>query len=158
MKRIVGIAAAVLLASSAALGRQASGSGAPPMSATDPTPFEQFVAKLKLDDKKQLPEVQKIFMAAAGEAAPISQEMVKLQAQLVALDGKPGELAPVLAAHTAAATKMAAIELRAFLEVQALLTPGQQSKSAEAFAIMAGLFHPPAPRAGGATRRGRGVQ
>ena len=55
----------------------------------DPTPFEQFVSKLKLDSKKQLPEVQKIFTAAATEAGPISLDLIRLRAQMVEFGATP---------------------------------------------------------------------
>lgn len=134
------------------------GGGAPPMGTSDPTPFEQFVAKLKLDSKDQLPQVVKIFTASAGEAAPIAQELVKLRAQMVSLDGKPDQLAPVTAAFAAASGRMVAVELKAFKQVQALLKPNQMSKSAEAFVLMAGIFNPPTPRAPRTMRGGGGGQ
>jgi hypothetical protein len=134
------------------------GGGAPPMSGADPTPFEQFVAKLKLDSKGQLPQVEKIFTTSAGEAAPIAQELAKLRAQMVALDGKPDELAKVTTAFTAASGRMVAVELKAFKQVQALLKPNQMSKSGEAFVLIAGIFNPPTPRAPRTMRRGGGGQ
>jgi len=137
---------------------QGGGGGSSSMGSLDPTPFEQFVSKLKLDSKKQQPQVEKIFTAAAAEAAPTAQELVKLRAQMVALDGKPDQLAPVTAAFAAAAGRMTAAELKAFKQVQALLKPNQLSKSAEAFVLMAGIFNPPTPRASGTMRRGGGGQ
>lgn len=38
--------------------------GGAPM-ASDPTPFEQFVSKLKIDEKKQLPQVVQSLMRGA---------------------------------------------------------------------------------------------
>ncbi len=154
MKSSVGLIV-VLLLLLAPVAREVEGQDAGPM-VPDPTPFEQFAGKLKLDPKKQLPDVQKIFTAAAGEAAPVSQEMMRLRVRMVALDGKPDELAPVTAAFAAAAARMAAIEVRAFGQVQALLKPGQLSKSADAFVLMAGLFNPPTPRAPRSPRGGGG--
>lgn len=144
-----------------ARGIQSRGGGrgaAPSTGSLDPTPFEQFVAKLKLDSKNQLPEVEKIFTASAGEAAPIAQELVKLRAQMVPLEGKPDQLAPVTAAFAAASERMVAVELRAFKQVQALLKPSQMSKTAEAFVLMAGIFNPPTPRASRTTRGAGGGQ
>lgn len=168
MKSVVSVVLVLLLCLvSPADGRQEppTGGGAPPQgggggggSPTDPTPFEQFVAKLKLDSKKQLPEVQKIFTAAATEAGPISQDLIKLRAQMVEFDGKPEQLAPVTAAFNAASARMVAAEVKAFKQVQALLKPDQLAKSGEAFVLMAGLFNPPTPRGSRSMRRGGGGQ
>ena len=132
-----------------------SGGGAP-TSSPDPTPFEQFVSKLKLDSKKQLPQVEQLFTAAATEAAPIVQEMMRLRTAMIAQHGNADTLAPINEAYVAAATRMTAIEVRAFKSVQALLTPNQLAKSAEAFTLMAGIFQPPTPRAPRAPRGGGG--
>jgi hypothetical protein len=138
-------------------GRDAGGSGAPPMTGKDPTPYEQFADKLKLDSKQEK-DVQQIFTAAAAEAAPVAQEMIQLRQKLLALGstGKPEERAPMINAHTAAAAKMTGIEVRAFQKVLELLKPDQKSKAPAAFVVMAGLFNPLTPRAGSSTRRGRG--
>jgi len=126
------------------------------MSVTDPTQFEQFVSKLKLNEKKQLPEVQKIFLDVAAEAAPIAQELTRLRTQMVAEYGKPDRLAPLEAAFNAASARMVAAELKAFAQVQALLKPDQLSKSADAFVLIAGIFNPPTPRSPSPMRRGGG--
>lgn len=151
----------LLLLAPVAEGRQGQGGGgggAPSGSASDPTPFEQFVSKLKLDSKKQLPEVVKIFTAAATAAGPIAQDLVRLRAQMVEFDGKPEQLAPVTAAFKAASERMTAAEVKAFQQVQALLKPNQLSKSGEAFVLMAGIFNPPTPRASRLMRGGGGGQ
>jgi hypothetical protein len=165
MKSLVSVIVVLLLClAPVALGRQGQGGGAAPSgsmgggASLDPTPFEQFVAKLKLDSKKQLPEVQKIFTAAATEAGPISLDLIKLRAQMVEFDGKPDQLAPVTAAFTAASARMVAAEVKAFKQVQALLKPDQLSKSGEAFVLMAGIFNPPTPRSPRTTRGGGGGQ
>ncbi len=124
----------------------------PPPAFHEPTPFERFVDTLNLDDKKQLPDVEKLFTATAAETAPIGRDMIRLRLRLFELDGKPDETAPVLAAYTASATKLTAVEARTFQQVFALLNRNQQSKSADAFLLMAGLLDLPMPRAGG--RRG----
>jgi hypothetical protein len=141
-------------------GRGGGGGGSSSMGGApiDPTPFEQFVAKLKLDSKKQLPKVVEIFTAAAAEAAPISQDLIRLRAQMVEFEGKPDQLAPVMAAFNAASARMVAAEVKAFKQVQALLTPSQLSKSAEAFVLMAGIFNPPTPSGSRSMRRGGGGQ
>jgi hypothetical protein len=158
MKSVVSIVAILLFCLvPVAHGRQDRGSP-PPNAVIDPTPFEQFVDKLKLDPKKQLPEVQKIFLAAAKEAVPISQDLLRLRAQMVEFEGKPDQLAPVKEAFTAASSRMVAAELKAFRQVQELLKPDQLSKSGEAFVLMAGIFNPPTPRAPRAPRGGGGGQ
>ena len=149
----------LLLVAAASMGQRgadSNGSGAPPQTGEDPTPFEQFEAKLKLDSRRQTPEVVKIFTAAAADATPVSQEMIQLRLKMVSLDGKPDELGPVMTSYTAAAAKMTGIEIRAFQKVYALLDKNQQSKSAEAFVIMAGIFHPPTPRTTSRSPRGGG--
>jgi hypothetical protein len=159
MKSALSVCVAVTLIclAPAAYGRQNQGGGGSSMGAmTDPTPFEQFVSKLKLDSKKQLPQVQQIFTAAATEAGSISQDLVRLRAQMVEFDSKPEDLAPVMAAFNAASARMVAAEVKAFKQVQALLTPNQLSKSAEAFVLMAGIFNPPTPRGAPSMRRGGG--
>jgi hypothetical protein len=124
------------------------------------TPFQLFADKLKLDEKTQVPAVEEILSAAAKEAAPVGQQMLQLRQQLVNLDlAKKGddETKPVVAAYADAAAKMAGIEARAFAKVYAMLKPNQQSNAAQAFAIMAGIFQPAAPRPGaGRGQRGGG--
>ncbi|TAK15850.1 MAG: periplasmic heavy metal sensor [Acidobacteria bacterium] len=132
--------------------RPAAAAGEPPRPG-ELTPFERFVEKLELDEK-QLPEVGKIFTAGAAEAAPTGREMIQARLRLVDLDGKPDDAAPVVAGLTAAALKMTTIDVRTYQRVHALLVKGQQSKSAEAFLMMAGLLDVATPRAGG--RRGGG--
>jgi len=125
-------------------------SGAPPLDLTTPTPFQQFVNRLRLDTRSQLPAVQETFAAAVREAAPVGQEMLQLRQQLVnlALSNRRDEMKPVVDAYAAAAARMTGIETRAFASVYRTLKPNQQSGAPEAFAVIAGMFHP-APRGGG---------
>ena len=138
--------------------RGGNGGGAlpPPPAFHEPTPFERFVDKLDLDSKTQLPDVEKIFTTASAETTPIGRELIQLRLRMFELDSKPGEMAPVLAAYTTSATKMTAVEARTFQQVYALLNAKQQTKSADAFLLMAGLLDPPLPRAGRGDRRGGG--
>ena len=130
--------------------------GAPPLDLSTPTPFLQFVSRLKLDTRSQVPAVQEVFSEALKEAAPISQQMLLLRQQLVnlALANKRDEMKPVVDAYAVAAAKMTGIEAHAFAKVYVTLKPNQQSGGSEAFAAIAGMFHPSAQRGSG----GRGGQ
>jgi len=131
--------------------------GAPRIGLQERTPAERFADRLKLDSKTQIPAVEQILSEAAREAAPIGQQMLQLRQQLVnlALVNKSAEMKPVVDEYAVAAAKMAGVEARAFARVYATLKPNQQSSASQAFAIMAGMFQPPAPRAPGG-RGGRG--
>jgi hypothetical protein len=127
------------------------------MPSSGPTQFEQFVSKLKLDEKTQVPEVQQIFMGAAADASVFEREMMRQRLKMLEVAGNQEEFAKATEAYSAAAAKMTAVEVRAFDEVRGLLKSNQLSHTVDAFAIMAGIFHPPTPRAGsGMGRRGRG--
>ena len=130
--------------------------GAPPLDLSTPTPFLQFVSRLKLDNRSQVPAVQEVFAEALKEAAPIGQQMLQLRQQLVnlALANKRDEMKPAVDAYAAAAATMTGIEARAFAKVYVTLKPNQQSGGSEAFAVIAGMFHPSAQRGSG----GRGGQ
>ena len=115
------------------------------------TVYQQFADRLKLDAKTQVPAVQQILSDASKEAAPVGQQMLQLRQQLVnlALANKAEEMKPVVDAYTVAAARMTGIEARVFAKVYATLKPSQQSNAPQAFAIMAGMFQPAAPRGGG---------
>lgn len=168
-KTVLAVIAAAILVPVARLAAQAQGGGqvgmpspepdAPQRALAPPTLFQQFVGRLKLDKKTQAPAAEQIFGEALKEAGPVGQQMILLRQQLVnvTLANKPEDLKPVQDAYTVAAARMTAIEVGAFAKVYAMLKPDQQSRSPEAFAIMAGVFQPPGPRAGGAIgRRGGG--
>jgi hypothetical protein len=124
------------------------------------TPFEQFTNQLRLDAKAQLPAVTEIMGGAERQAAPVAKEMQQLRIQLVNAerDNNAADIKAALDGYMVAASKMAAIEADAFTKVYALLKPNQQSRAPEAFAIMAGIFVPPAPPAPRPGQRGRGGQ
>jgi hypothetical protein len=127
-------------------------SGAPPLDLTTPTPFQQFVNRLRLDTRSQLPAAQETFSAALKEAAPVGQEMLQLRQQLVSLalaNRRDDEMKQVVDAYAVAAARMTGIETRAFASVYRTLKPNQQSGASQAFAFIAGMFHPSAPRGGG---------
>ena len=125
-----------------------------------PTLFQQFVGRLKLDRKTQVPAVEQIFARAREEAGPAGEQMIELRLQLVnaTLANQPDALRTAQDAYMVAAARMTALEVGAFVKVYAMLKPDQQSHSAEAFAIMAGVFQPAAPRAGGARGRRDGAR
>ena len=130
------------------------------MQTRDPTPLDLFVDRLRLNEK-QVAEVEKIFTAAAKEAVPVSQEMIKLRQQMLEIEasGKADELQTVLKSYTAAAAKMTGIEIRAFDQVKALLKSNQLSRVADGFVVIAGVFNPPTPtRTTPGGRRGGGGQ
>ena len=146
--------AALLLFQSQAGGRQTGGYDGPPLTGThEPTAFERFADKLSLDDTRQLPDVAKILSAAAAQGAAIGREMISARLRLIELDGKP-EATAVLDAFTAASAKLTALDARTYQQVYAILDKGQQSKSADAFLLTAGLLDVALPRAG---RGGRGA-
>ena len=139
----------LLLFQSQAGGRQpVAAAGLPPSAVHELTPFERFVDKLELDDKKQLPDVVKIFSGSAAPGAAIGREMIQARLRMVDLDGKP-EAAPVLEAYTAAVAKMTSLDARAFQQVYALLQKNQQSKAPDAFVLTAGLLDVSLPRTAG---------
>jgi hypothetical protein len=138
-------------------GRENAGAPSVPQGAL--TPYGRFAGPLKLDKKAQAPAVQQTLADAQKEAAPVGQQMLQLRQQLVnaALANKAEETKAALTAYTAAAATMAGIEARAFAKVYAMLEPDQQSRAPQAFALMAGLFQPTTPRAGGRSgQRGGG--
>ena len=120
-----------------------------------PTAFEQFVNKLGLDKKTQLPEVQRIFMSAAVDAEAPEREMTSLRLQMLTAARQKEGMSSLIAAYAVQAAKMTAIEAKAFADMRPMLNKGQLSKTVEAFALMAGIFHPPTARGGG-RRSGRG--
>jgi hypothetical protein len=111
------------------------------------TPFEEFVGRLKLDEKEQLPAVQQIFAEADTAAGPVVQELSQLRLRLLNLElaGTPDQAAAIVTAHSAAAAKMTMIEIRALERVSAQLKSRQLSRRSEAFVVMGGIFYPPPP-------------
>ena len=103
-------------------------------------------------------------LSSKGEARQLDvaqKRLLQLRQQMVnvALAGKPDdEMKPVVEAYTAAAAQMAGIEARAFAKIYATLKPDQQSRAGQAFALMAGIFQPAAPRGpGGRGQRSGGA-
>lgn len=106
------------------------------------TALSEFAAKLKLDEKVQIPAVETIFTEAARAALPVSQAIGKARQQILdaELSGKADDLAAANAAYATAAAKMTTIETEAYGRVFAILKPNQQTKTKDAFPLMAGLF------------------
>jgi Spy/CpxP family protein refolding chaperone len=148
----------LLAAPALAVAQGGGGSSGAPQMVADPTPFEQYVNKLTLRTE-QLAQIQKVFTAAATEAAPISRELVGAREAMLTAEvaGNAEQFGAAAASYATAAAKMATIEIKAVQQAATVLTPKQISKSAEAFVVMAGLFNQPSPRlnlAAGAGRRG----
>jgi len=135
----------VLLSAQGRGGGGGGGGGGGSLSA--PTPFEEFVGRLKLDEKEQLPAVQQIFAEADTAAGPVVQELSQLRLRLLNLElaGTPDQAAAIVTAHSAAAAKMTMIEIRALERVSAQLKSSQLSRRSEAFVVMGGIFYPPPP-------------
>jgi hypothetical protein len=126
---------------------------------SQPTPLEQLSNRLDLDKKTQVPVVEQIVTDAARAALPVAQEMTQLRRRLLDMEvtGMSADTHPVLDAHAVAAAKMARMEAQAYRDIFATLKPKQQSKTPEAFALMAGILQPATPMAGRAGRGGGGA-
>jgi hypothetical protein len=119
--------------------------------------LQQIADKLKLDEKTQIPTVERIFTNAARAATSVGQDVARARRQLLdarLTDDAAGTEA-ARAALLAASARMTSIETAAYLEVYDQLKPNQQSRTSQAFPFMAGLFQPPPPRPA-LPSRGRG--
>jgi hypothetical protein len=139
-----------------AQGRGGGGGGGGGGSSLPPTPFEEFVSRLKLSEKDQLPAVQRIFGETDAQARPVVQELTALRLRLLNLElsGSTGDVPAVLSQLTAAAAKMTAIEVQALGRVSGELKEGQLSRRREAFEVIGGMFYPPPPTPPRARRAG----
>ncbi len=119
------------------------------------TPFEEFVDRLRLDVKTQLPLVEARMNAGAKGAAPMASEMLQVRQQLLNLElsNNTADKPQALASYHAVAARMAATEAAAFAEVYAVLRPNQHSRAPAAFDRMGGFFIPVTS----AGRAGRGA-
>jgi hypothetical protein len=142
-------------------GRRGGNMGASmPMSAQRRLSKAELVAdKLKLN-KDQKEEFQTILNAARERAGSVRVELDKQRAQIAGamIDGKTGEeLQKLVAGYAGIAAQMTRVEADAFGKIYAMLKPNQQSKAAQAFELMAGMFGGPAGGGRGAgTGRARG--
>jgi hypothetical protein len=110
-----------------------------PQSKTD-----QIIDKLKLN-KDQKEEFQNILSAGREEAEPLREklEAARVQYANCIIQAKPeADVKSALQAYTNASAEMTALEVKAFTKLYASLKPNQQSKAAQAFALMAGIFDP----------------
>jgi len=130
------------------------GFGPPP---GDPTQFELLAKKLKLDERKQLPDVQRLFSSIATEAVPLAEEMMQQRLRMLQVIDDGPALRSASDAYSSLAARMVTVEIRAFDELRPLLKPNQLSNTVEAFELMAGLFHPVASGSGGGRRPGGGA-
>jgi hypothetical protein len=124
--------------------KEARGSGAPPMRVN--TPFEDFVEALRLDNRSQVPETERVMGEASKGASALANELLQGRQQLLNLEAndQAADKGPVLEAYQSGAARMAAAEGAAFAQVHALLRPNQQSRAPAAFTQMAGFFLPQA--------------
>lgn len=131
----------------------AGGSGSSAQAAA----LQAFADKLRLDDKVQIPAVETIFTDAARAAQPVNVQLIQLRRRLFDAEagGKADEVATAREALAVASARMTMIETEAYQRVFDILKPNQQSKTTEAFELMAGLFQT-APRPSGPTGREAG--
>jgi hypothetical protein len=123
-----------------------------------PTQGELFASRLRLDGKTQAPIVQQVLSAAQKEAEPVTAQMLQLREQMLnfALAGKTAELKAAGDQYAAAAAAMAGIEAKAFARIHETLRDNQKPRAAESFAILGGVFLPPAHLISMAPGGGRG--
>jgi hypothetical protein len=117
---------------------------------------EQLRDKLGLN-KEQQEEAQKSLIAASRDAGPIRGQMESARVQIAGalVEGKGDEeVKKALAAYTAAAAQMTALEAKVFAEIYATLKPKQQAKAEQGFEILSGIFSMQ-PSASGGTGRAR---
>jgi Spy/CpxP family protein refolding chaperone len=124
-------------------GAGGSGMGTMPMRPIPPkTKADQIADRLKLNDQ-QKDQLLDILAAARQQAAPVREEMDKQRADIASalIDGKPqDEVQKLVDGYAAVAGRMASVEGDAFAKICAMLKPNQQSRSGQAFEIMAGMF------------------
>src|SRR5262245_23792429 len=75
----------------------------------DPTQFEQFVDKLNLDEKRQVPEVQRLFTDISSTTPPIEQEMIQARMRMLRVLDNQAELDAATTAYAKAEERMLAV-------------------------------------------------
>jgi Spy/CpxP family protein refolding chaperone len=116
----------------------------------------QFADKLKLNDE-QRQETDKILAEGFQKAAPIRNQIDQNRANIAGalIDGKSAdEVKKLTDSYAALEAQIDALEVEIFTKIYATLKPNQQSKAAEAFELMAGVFDR-VPGGGGGPRGGR---
>jgi len=144
-------------------GGRVEGGGPPMMGMRMPqSPQDILFDKLKLSgDQKE--QATKIVAEAMEKAAP-SRDAINRGRTVIAnhLTGKgsPEDLKKILTEFSMVEATMIGIEADAFGKIVALLKPNQQSKAAQAFPLMVGMFDGSLPDGGGrgpgGPGRGRG--
>jgi hypothetical protein len=122
------------------------------------TPTETFEARLKLDEKTQVPQVEEILAAATRDAAPLAQQLLSIRQQMMnmELQKQTDQVQKAAADYADVAGKIASIEAAAFAKVYALLKPNQQKNANDAFEVLPVIVAPAAGgRSGGGGFRGR---
>jgi hypothetical protein len=122
------------------------------------TKLEQFADKLKINNKDQGPEVEKILTAAVQEANPVRLQVERGRAALteVLINNKgDDEFKKVQEAYTGLVVQLTQIEAKAFGQVLAILKDNQKGKAGQAFEFLDGYFDE-AQSTGGRGGPGRG--
>ncbi len=137
------------------------GGGGGGMSARRLSKLELFADKLKINNKEQGPEIEKILTAAVQEAAPVRTQLERGRAALTeSLINKKGEeeFKKIEEAYTSLLVQLTAIEAKAFGQVLAVLKDNQKGKAGQAFEYLDGYFDEAQAMGGrgGAPRGGRG--
>lgn len=106
------------------------------------TRMEMFADKLKLKgDQKS--DVERILSAAAEKASPVRDQLNearKAVANAILSKASDDDIKKALADYASVSAQMTGIEADAFGKIYALLKPNQQSKAAQAFELLAGVF------------------
>ncbi len=117
-------------------------SNIPMRHAPPPGKVDQIADRLKLNSQ-QKDQLLDILNAARQQAAPVHEEMDKQRGEIASalIDGRPQEeVQKLVDGYAAVAGRMTALEGDAFAKICAMLKPNQQSKAAQAFELMAGMF------------------
>ena len=121
------------------------------------TPTETFMAKLKLDEKTQVPAAQEILNVAVRDAAPLSNQLLQLRQTLLnaELSKDTAVIKQAIDAYASAAARLSSVEAQAFAKIYALLKPNQTSKAVEAFELLPVILAPGTPMRGAGGPGGR---
>jgi Spy/CpxP family protein refolding chaperone len=115
-----------------------------------------FANRLNLD-KSQKEQTQAILVDSLKEIAELRSQIEKVRAQIAILilsNGNQDEIRRQMETSSATATQVTNIEVKAFTKICALLKPGQKSKAASTFDLLAAMLDPPSSSGWGAAGRG----